>query len=111
VYLATSQKNTKVLYENQRGDREFACTFKKDEKYSIEWLAFKAGQFMGVDTEKVTFNFTVGEDGFSDEVGGGLSIGIILLIVGIVLIVIGTGVFCYIRKRNANHDSRNAQLL
>jgi hypothetical protein len=27
VYLATSQKNTKVLYENQRGDREFACTF------------------------------------------------------------------------------------
>jgi hypothetical protein len=111
VYLATSQKNTKVLFENQRAEREFTCTFKKDEKYSIEWLAFKAGQFMGVDTEKVTYNFTVGEDGFSDEVGGGLSIWIILLIVGIVLIVIGVGVFFYIRKRNANHHSRNPQLL
>jgi heme/copper-type cytochrome/quinol oxidase subunit 2 len=63
-----------------------------------------------VDTTKYTYNYTVGEEGII-EAEGGLSIGIILLIVGIVLIVIGAGVACYIRKRNAIRHSRNAQLL
>jgi hypothetical protein len=110
VYLATSQKNTKVLYENQRRDREFACTFKKDEECDIEWLASKATRFTAVDTEELTYKFKIEEEEII-EAEGGLSIGIILLIVGIVLIVIGAGVGCYIRRKNAIHNSRNAQLL
>jgi heme/copper-type cytochrome/quinol oxidase subunit 2 len=55
-------------------------------------------------------------DTYNLDVGGkeevfGLSIGVILLIVAVVIVVIGAGVACYIRKRNAIQRARGGQLL
>jgi hypothetical protein len=106
TYVLNGRTSPKLLAEKDRGARGFTCKFAQEEKYTVDWLSFKVGPALGVSEDHDTYTLDVG----GKEVYG-LSVGVILLIVAVIIVVIGAGVACYIRKRNAIQRARGGQLL
>jgi hypothetical protein len=106
AYVLNGRTNPKLLAEKDREARGFTCKFAEEEKYTVDWLSFSVGPAKGVSDSHDVYNLDVG----GKEVYG-LSVGVILLIVAVIIVVIGVGVACYIRKRNAIQRARGGQLL
>jgi hypothetical protein len=105
AYVLNGRTIPKLLAEKDRGVRKFTCKFAQEEKYTIDWLTFKVGSAWEVCFEK--------NDVYNLDVGGkeALSIWLILSIIAVVIVSMGVGVACYIRKRNATQRARGGQLL